>query len=403
MSEFASHPSEGASNPPADWQVSDRTPSLQVTNTPPDLSVNNAPDKVHMPPPATRGSESKTTAEPVFVRERIDPVEHDVAEPKRYAYDFAPPPEGVEVKPQYRVIEHWNKDNVDPEKIVRAAEALSEGHKHTLPGETIKNPEELAEAERFSHALVALGDRVGVDIRDRIVPPSHLHIMGAQASFAKAYETSQKEVADPRTKGFFNVNVGAVVLRGAKPQDTYFIHGHEKLHGLMFKKVGLFGPRGSLDAPEDIDKRVFVGSSTFGRLKGRQFCLAFEEAVTDLITYQSTPATTDLTRNQVGYMRYDILLGGMIEAAGEFYGENPQRIEAEVIEGAFTGTVGSRSFHKPLGKAGVDRFEESVTHTTAECKIIAEDMRLPPGIRRGIHLKLNDYDKGNPVKPFEWQ
>jgi hypothetical protein len=403
MSEFVYHSSEASANQPADSRVSDRPLDLQVTNTPPDLPGNDALDRVYIPPPPGRGRKSTSVTEPVFVRERIDPTEHNVAEPKRYAYDFAPPPEGVEPKPQFGNLIFPEIPELEA-AIGVAKDFLYQQSGQELPGEVSKTPEELTRHERFAHALVAIGDDADIDIRDRIAPPSRLHVFESEDQYRNIFNQDRDTSSlTELPQGFFYEKLGAVILRNEQePIYTDFVAAHEELHGITYMEIGLYPPSGDPVADADIASRLHLAATLFAKQSNATGNLAIEESIVDMITYKAKILAGDPVPEVTGHVFGDIVLEGMMKAVAQYHEASLPEVEKYIIKGALAGTYGTGIFYRSMNEDGVDYFERSTVHTKDEAHNLINYLFLPAPIAREAHLKISKCDRGNPVAPFEW-
>jgi hypothetical protein len=391
MPEYEYRPSDNAVErasfvTPADYTS---VPELKVSKTLPRATVTDRPQAVLIPPPSDRTA----------VRD-APPV-------NEYAYDFASPPDGVKAEPQFKSV--WNQEDVDPEAVERAVKARYQQGRHPLPGEAAKTPEELAVRQRFSRALVAIGDDAGIDLRKRIAQPSRHHVFSSPDGFQEAYErTTRRPLPEGGQRklpsGFFVDKLGSLVMRNAdNPVHASNVAGHEDVHGLAFRYVGVSAPKDGSNGSGGLDEARIVNGSPFISLPNAAGIAPVDEAIAEMITHQAKlRAGDDVPREMNRYGPFNILLGGMIKAAAKYHGESPAGMEKYVTQGALAGKYGINLFYPAMHKEGVDRFEQITTYDANEVHNINSIIGFPPAIAREVSLKLYDYEQYRPVEAFDW-
>lgn len=315
-----------------------------------------------------------------------------------YAADIAPQseleiqepaPEPIADTPvaTYRPYFSFGTSDVDlaiTQKLERLSQGVELRRTIQLPGENPVTDQEWKEIERGHAGIVAVGDELGVDVRDRLPKREHYHFFDDKQVFT-TYFNGLVDTPQEDPQGMQGYGTGVLLLRQPNQLIQTSFTVHEGLHDVSAVVV-------QPDAKEDIDWNDLGPPYAY---RGK---LLLAETVTDMATNR-VMHHNDYAGAALAYGYPNYMLTNMVHETADKHGLEPQDIEDMLIRGLLTGDqAGFDALKNALGKERVERFMQ-MEQTTIPRQAIkaAKSLGLPWAARA-----IRDAAKGNAPNSFDW-
>jgi hypothetical protein len=272
-----------------------------------------------------------------------------------------------------------------------------------LPHEAEKTEAEVDHIDRCNEAIVAIGDRIGVDMRDRLQPPEEHHFFNTRAEKDTGIRERWGDYADraKASEGSSTPFTGIVVARETADMREGCLLPHEKAHGVSIEYVS------TREVSEGTRKNVFskVGrvESGYGDLAGSPARTPptpiVNELAADIVGWETRLAIGE-TPTRPAYPALAIVGGHAIAAIADNFGVKPRDVADKLVLGYWTT---DRCFvdlaGETFGNAIAPLFHMPVRHMPwhGEMLRLAIDWRLD-----GAVADLHKLNAGQPVNFFDW-
>lgn len=297
------------------------------------------------------------------------------------------------------LLEGVDTHGLTPDEIDRQYREGAEARRDSISfdGERGLTPQEEDALEAYNEALINVGDEFGVNLRDRVTKPKHVHVFPKPDDYRNA--AAKVSPGSEKARGVTEPSAGVLVVARFDPLDNLYGIGHEDTHDASFRWVTPHievGPDGvpRVDAAKS---SVKVGYMNDGKPGTNEF-------TTDMLTHR---ALVDSGQGRItpGYGVGSLLLSGVVMDTATRLNRpgvpvTPQTVENELTKGMLTTERnGLQLVGRALGAPAVNMLLSTKGFLeNAPTAYVAQQMGTDTAAR-----DLWGREVGAPVRWFPWR
>jgi hypothetical protein len=267
-----------------------------------------------------------------------------------------------------------------------------------FPNERPLDNKEWTDIQREHEGMVAVGDELGVDLRDRLPRRQDYHMFDSQEVFSQDTATRfSKEGTE--TGGTCNIETGVLWVRRDNPINNISGLVHETAHDISNGTIVVDVVSETVDENGNVHCRInptlFAGchnDSTFNANGASMITEVATEMITNRAMYHT--GHNEIT---LSYAPLDAIADAMIHEAAEHYDMPPRELADLFMRGALTGDrAGIILLQEAIGEERIAKFEQATSSDTDTGEALARELNLPRAVK-----SIQDYRAGT-MSIFNW-